>query len=77
MLVAIDGIRFKPERLDALLLHGRPGDRIKVSAFRRDELTTFDVQLAPAPEEVCQLAVDMAATPEAAALRDGWLRGNP
>ncbi len=76
VLVAIDGIRFTPERVDALLLHGQPGARITVSAFRRDELTTFDVTLAPAAEEVCQLVLDPEATTEAVALRNAWLRGS-
>ena len=72
-LVAIDGIRFTPELLQARLLHATPGERVAVHAFRRDELAIFDVSLAEAPPEVCYLVPDADASPVARARRDAWL----
>jgi predicted metalloprotease with PDZ domain len=44
-----------------------------LTAFRRDELMTFAVTLAAAPEDACWLALDEHAPPEAAARRAQWL----
>jgi predicted metalloprotease with PDZ domain len=50
VLVAIDGLRVEaPAGLDTLLAQYRPGDRVVVHVFRRDELRVFTVRLnAPA-----------------------------
>ncbi|CCJ61047.1 peptidase, M61 glycyl aminopeptidase family protein [Bordetella bronchiseptica MBORD675] len=57
VLVAIDGLRVDaPAGLDVLLSQYRPGDRVTVHVFRRDELRSFQVRLAaPAPLD-CVLA---------------------
>ena len=47
ILIAIDGLRVSgnPSNVDTLLCRYRVGDRVKVHAFRRDELMEFDVTL--------------------------------
>jgi len=58
VLVAVDGLRVDaPAGLDLLLAQYRPGDRVTVHVFRRDELRAFRVRLT-APEALdCVLTV--------------------
>jgi predicted metalloprotease with PDZ domain len=55
VLIAIDGMRPGQGGLDAALAKRRPGDRLTVHAFRRDELMTFDVRTKRAPADTCAL----------------------
>ena len=51
-----------------------PGDRVDLSAFRRDELMTVQVTLQPQPPQTCSLT--MRDTPiDAKARRNAWLLG--
>ena len=72
-LVALDGLKATAERLDAYARDARPGDRIAVHAFRRDELIEASLVLAAAPEDTAWLALDAAASPDAVAKRERWL----
>lgn len=49
LLVAVDGVRMAPGQLDKLLARYRPGDRVELHAFRRDELQALPVTLAREP----------------------------
>ncbi|MFN9952939.1 MAG: PDZ domain-containing protein, partial [bacterium] len=44
-LVAFDGLRVDEASLKRTLGRHRAGDRVRVHAFRRDELMAFDVRL--------------------------------
>ena len=68
VIVAIDGIRCPADALDSLFDRRRPGERLRVHAFRRDELRRFDVLLARAPADTCVLAA-----PKRSALFARWL----
>ena len=72
VLVALDGLRTTASNLDALLARYTVGDTVKVHAFRRDELMTFNVtfQGDNAPQAKLQAKRKSAA---AAKLFDGWL----
>ena len=62
VMVAIGGLRVdgKPATVDHLLAHHRPGERLSIHVFRRDELRCFEVILAaPAPTE-CHLEAAIA-----------------
>jgi len=72
-LVALDGLRAGSGRIDALLARYRPGERVEVLAFRRDELLRFDLQLAKGPPQKWRLSVDPQASGRARRLRAGWL----
>ena len=72
-LVAFDGLKVSAERLDAYARDGRPGDRIAVHAFRRDELIETTLELAAAPDDTVWLALDDGAPPDAVARRERWL----
>ena len=55
-LVAIDGLRVDDSAgLEQLLAQYRPGDRVTVHVFRRDELRAFTVRLAPPAALDCVL----------------------
>ncbi|QNM98323.1 M61 family metallopeptidase [Chitinimonas koreensis] len=49
VLVAIDDLKASPANLDAALALARPGDKLEVLAFRRDELMRFKLRLEAAP----------------------------
>ncbi|MFT3847934.1 MAG: PDZ domain-containing protein [Propionivibrio sp.] len=68
-LLAIDGLRVAPPTLDKVLARHRPGDSIRVHAFRRDELMEFTVRLDPPPEDNARLAICEGSYP----LRTQWL----
>jgi predicted metalloprotease with PDZ domain len=69
VLVAVDGLRVDEKSLKALLARRRPGDALRIHAFRRDELIEVEARLdAPAPTEAT-----LTAAPAANALRSGWL----
>ena len=71
--MALDGLKVSAERLDAYARDSRPGDRVAVHAFRRDELIETTLEFAAAPDDTAFLAFDAAATNEAVALRERWL----
>ncbi len=71
LLLAIDGLRVTPATLDQQLARHQAGDRVKIHAFRRDELMSFDVQLAAPAKDDCKLL----AEPKVNALRRKWLGG--
>jgi len=72
-LVALDGLRASGGRLDALLARYRPGERLELLAFRRDELLRFDVRLSTRAPEKWKLTVDPKASVRARRQRAGWL----
>jgi predicted metalloprotease with PDZ domain len=72
-LVALDGLKATGERLDAYARDARPGDRVAVHAFRRDELIEATLAFVAAPDDTAFLAFDAAAGPDAVARRERWL----
>ncbi len=74
-IVAADRLKVNAESLAAAVERRAPGDVVRLHAFRRDELMTFDVSLGPAEEDTCWLEIDAKAPPAAAARRIAWLGG--
>lgn len=73
-LIAVDGLRVTGTNLDALLARYRPGDKVEVHAFRRDELRTAKLKLDG--PEVTRYRLTAAAKPAAATkAREAWLKG--
>ncbi|UVE66620.1 PDZ domain-containing protein [Burkholderia pyrrocinia] len=73
-LIAVDGLRVTGTNLDALLARYRPGDKVEVHAFRRDELRTAKLKLDG--PEVTRYRLTSAAKPAAASkAREAWLKG--
>jgi predicted metalloprotease with PDZ domain len=77
VIVAVDGLRASAEAIDRMLAQRHPGETVAVHAFRRDELLTTTLTLAPAPQDTCWLALDAAAYEAAAARRAAWLGPDP
>ena len=75
VLVALDGVRATSETLGALALRHAAGDRVRIHAFRRDEMNVVDVTLAQAPHDTCYLTFVADPAKDALARRKRWLRG--
>jgi predicted metalloprotease with PDZ domain len=72
-LIAIDGLRVTGGNLESLLQRYRVGDVVKMHAFRRDELMTFDVTLES--DTTPQFTLAMREKPlTATRLRKTWLK---
>jgi predicted metalloprotease with PDZ domain len=76
VLVAIDGLRVTTGNLDKLLDARGAGDRLRVLAFRRDELMEFAVTLQSAPLDTVVLTLTADSTETIRERRDAWLRGS-
>jgi predicted metalloprotease with PDZ domain len=72
VLVAIDGLKANGANLDAALMLAKPGSKLEVLAFRRDELMKFKVELEAAPSNTIGLKRSEEDT-MAAARRKAWL----
>jgi predicted metalloprotease with PDZ domain len=72
-LIAINGLSAFADKHDILLRPYQPGDIVKIHAFRRDELMTFDLTLqAKRPREVKLGLADCEGV--VLERRNGWLR---
>lgn len=70
VLVACEGLRISSEAaLKALLSRRKPGDRVRLHAFRRDELIEVALEL----DEPSRTEVRLIAAPGPHVLRDSWL----
>ena len=72
-IVAMDGLRMSVAAIEKILRRRRPGESIEVHAFRRDELITTELTLAPAPYDTCWLALEATVDDATHARRIGWL----
>lgn len=72
-IVAMDGIRVRPDQFDARLEQYRAGEGAAVLVARRDRLQTVDVIFGAEPARQWRLEFDPTATPAQAASRAAWL----
>ncbi len=72
-LVACDGLRVTRDNLDQLLLAAGQGMEVEIHAFRRDELQSRRVRLAPAPLDTCELWLLEDTPEESHQRRAAWL----
>ena len=69
-IVAVNGIRTGAGGLDAAIGRLRPGDRVELHVFRRDELHVLQARLSAPESDTCNLRIE----PEVAVrLRHRWL----
>jgi predicted metalloprotease with PDZ domain len=73
VLVAVDGLKASADTLRTALERYAPGDRLRVHAFRRDELAERTVTLAAPAQDTCVLRLREDASGEAIARRAAWL----
>ncbi len=71
-IIAVNGIRPTLESFERLLLLAKPGDRLKIHAFRRDELNQFEVTLSTAIANTVVLQID----PQQASKSQSWFNGS-
>jgi len=45
MIIALDGARVDKDTFEALIAAKRPGDTVRITVFRFDDLRTFDIKL--------------------------------
>ena len=74
ILVAIDGVRVTGANLEQRLARQRPGDAVRISAFRRDELIERTLRLQPAPLDTYALSIDERAPAARKRRLASWLR---
>jgi predicted metalloprotease with PDZ domain len=72
-LVALDGLKASVETLRVILERRAAGDRLRVHAFRRDEIGEYTVELAAPPLDTCYLVLQDKAPEEAIARRVRWM----
>lgn len=76
VIVAFEGLRIGDEAAcKAALARRRPGDRLRVHAFRRDELIEREVELDAPPKTEAKLVAEERPGASARRMRDGWLGG--
>jgi len=69
VIVAVEGLRPGRAGLEAALARRRPGSRVAIHAFRRDELMRFEARLAHALADTCVLVEAIGRR----RLRERWL----
>lgn len=74
--VAFDGLKLTADNFDSRVKAYSPGDRVKLSVFRRDVLMEFALELADAPANTCWLTVNDGTGEDVIARRNAWL-GEP
>jgi predicted metalloprotease with PDZ domain len=72
VLVALDGLKASPANLENALATAKPGDKLEVLAFRRDELMKFKLRLDAAPANTVGLKCDDGDA-DCLRLRNDWL----
>ncbi|HET6764341.1 MAG TPA: PDZ domain-containing protein [Longimicrobiaceae bacterium] len=73
-VVALDGMRVGLETLSARLADRKPGERVTLTVFRRDELLNVSMEVETGPPQRWEIRRRADATPEQVALREDWLR---
>ncbi len=73
-LVALDGYRISKAVIGERLAGRRPGDRVMLTLFRRDELRQVEIVLAQRPYNKLDIVPLPQATAEQRALYESWLR---
>lgn len=71
VVVALDGLRVGPGDLDRRIGRRQPGTTVRIHAFRRDELMSFEVVLQSPPADTCYLTLRPDAEHRSA--RAAWL----
>jgi predicted metalloprotease with PDZ domain len=73
LVIAVDGLRVKAGGLDKVLTRRAAGERLRLHAFRRDELFETEIVLAASAATAATLSPDKRAGAEALRLKKAWL----
>jgi predicted metalloprotease with PDZ domain len=72
LIVAVDGLKASQANIDAATALAKPGDKLELLAFRRDELMRFKLKLEAAPATTVGYKKDDSDTAKLA-IRKAWL----
>ncbi|NOZ37025.1 MAG: M61 family metallopeptidase [Gammaproteobacteria bacterium] len=72
LIIAVNELKMDKQKLEKMLIRCQPGTRLRLHAFRRDELMRFDITLTVAPEDTCYFLPLDTATVERKIIRDSW-----
>jgi predicted metalloprotease with PDZ domain len=72
-IVALDGMRATLDFLNARLNEHKPGDEVRVTVFRNDDLRTFNVKLGARPDNGYRIVPVKNPTAEQARLYEQWM----
>ncbi len=75
VVVAVDSLKVSAANLESKIAQHGVGTNVRLHAFRRDELMTFDAVLQAAPADTCWLSLDGHVDDNQQARRSAWLRG--
>ncbi len=73
VIIAVDGLKVTRTSLEKRIAASRPGDRLTVHAFRRDELFETTLLLIVPLADTCELILKTDADPQILARRQAWL----
>jgi predicted metalloprotease with PDZ domain len=73
VIIAVDGLKVTRSTLNKVIGDHAPGDRVKIHAFRRDELFDVDVTIGAPDMRAAWFTLDDKATPAQLANRAAWL----
>jgi predicted metalloprotease with PDZ domain len=73
-IVAVDGARATLDFLNARLNDKQPGDEVRLTVFRTDELRNLTVKLGARPDNGLRIVPVKSPTPEQSRLYEGWMR---
>ncbi len=72
LIIAVNELKMDKQKLEKMLIRCQPGTRLRLHAFRRDELMRFDITLTGAPEDTCYFLPLDTATVERKIIRESW-----
>jgi predicted metalloprotease with PDZ domain len=72
-IVAVDGARATLDFLNARLNDKKPGDEVRLTVFRTDDLRSLSVKLGPRPDNGLRLVPVKTPTPEQSRLYEQWM----
>lgn len=73
-VVALDGARVNKDGFEARLAENKPGDTVRITVFRADDLRTFEIILGGRIDARYRIAPAAEVTGEQRRIYDSWLR---
>jgi predicted metalloprotease with PDZ domain len=74
-IVALDGMRVNRDLFEALIAAKRPGDVIRLTLFRNDDLRTLEIKLGARRDTPYKIVQSSSATDEQKRIYQSWLNG--
>ena len=73
-IVALDGARVTKETFESMIAAKRPGDTVRLTVFRFDDLRTFDIRLGSRVDAPYRIAPVAQATAQQRRLYQAWMK---